>query len=669
MGSYQAGNFSLGNYVDPTDMGAKHIKQFKDQFYQQMYPANSAFWQQGFIDTRFKVGDQSLNSLIYGGSSYLNARKFFFNLIQRHISMMTGFQRRNRKSTIAMPLHDGDKLADDYTTCLKWCDNRDGFQEYNSQSFEGAITTGINLLTLGIDFTNDPISGDLYTDQIAYCNFLIDTYFRKQDLSDCSAIWIRKWITKNVGKAILPAHAAEIDKIPNLAAKDGRFPLQAELLNLDTNKLMAYDQFFYKTTREATFLFDPYTQDNTEFEIEDDVDNDAELKMIMQKQPWLKMHKKTIPTVKVAISIGDRILYDGPTPLNIDRYPMVPMLCYHEPDLQSYAWKITGKVRCLRDIQWLYNRRKVIELSILESQTTSGWIFPVDSVVDPKAFRQTEEGCLIPLKVGHSASELQRIEAPSIPPSMIELSRALGEDISKVSGINEELLGSATDDKAGILSMLRQGAGLTTLQTIYDKADYTQRLFGELRLQAVRKNFTKSKVTRILGHEPDPLFFSSRSLKYAIAVEEGAFSTTQRQMELQQLLYFRELKIPISNKSILRAAFITNKDKVIEEMEQETKAQQDQQQAIQERQGQLDQAKMMEIYAKTKDTMAAAREKSSRVDEIEANAHYKEKETELGLIREMIALEDMDISQIERSLNMSQLIKLSNKATQPTIGV
>ena len=49
-------------------------------------------------------------------------------------------------------------------------------------------------------------------------------------------------------------------------------------------------------------------------------------------------------------------------------------------------------------------------------------------------------------------------------PTLTELSNTLAEDITKISGINEELLGSATDDKSGVLSMLRQGAGLTTLQ-------------------------------------------------------------------------------------------------------------------------------------------------------------------------------------------------------------
>ena len=191
-------------------------------------------------------------------------------------------------------------------------------------------------------------------------------------------------------------------------------------------------------------------------------------------------------------------------------------------------------------------------------------------VTDTKAFRQSSggDGFLIPLKSGHLPGEIQRIEPVAIPQSLLELSNSLAEDITKISGVNEELLGAATDDKSGILSMLRQGAGLTTLQTIFDKLDYSQRLYGKICLAAIRKNFSRGKIRSILGHDPDERFFSSHTQKYAVAVEEGNYSTSQRQMELQQLIHFKELGIGIADKSILRAAFITNKRQVMQDMEE-----------------------------------------------------------------------------------------------------
>jgi hypothetical protein len=634
-----------------------------DHFYQSAYPANAAYWMQGSIDKRFKVGDQSLWSMIYGDNNYFQSRRFFFNLIMRHISMITGRQRQNRKSTITLPTQGNiDPLCDDYNKTLKWCEERDGFQEYLSQAFEGALDTGSTLLHLYPDYTLDPISGDLFTDQVAYNNFLIDPYYRKQDLTDCAFVWRRRWVNKTAAKGLLPGHAKEIDKMRPSGVKDGRFPLQAELINLDTNQLMAYDEFHYRDTRLATMIVDPKSGEAVEWE--QDKDDDPEMmERVLAQQPWLMVRKIHVPSVKLVLVLAGKIMYHGPNLLNIDPYPFVPVLCYHQPDIQSYQWRQFGVVRNLRDAQYLYNMRKVIEMDLLQSQVQNAWIYPVDVVTDPKAFRQTQNGTLIPLKAGHLPNEIQRLDPQGIPPSVLELSRSLAEDITKISGVNEELLGAAQDDKSGILSMLRQGAGLTTLQTIFDKLDYSQRLYGKIRLEAIRKNFSKGKIRNILGRETDPRFFTSHALKYSIAVEEGNYSTTQRQMELQQLLHFKQMGMPIANKSIMEVAFITNKRQVMEDMQQEAAQQQQAQQQQAEAQARLDQAKIIDLYAKSRSNLAKEKESLAKVNESAANAEYKQTEADLALVKEMITLEDMDLENLRKSLELAQQIKLANAGT------
>ena len=240
MGSYESGNYSLG-YIDPSDVQTKDLKQMQDWFYQSNYTANSTYWLQGSIDKRFKVGEQNLYNLTYGSNSQ-NMQKFFFNLIRRTINMMTGFQRRNRKSTVTQPIkEEDDSLSDDYNAVIRWCEDRDGFQEYISQAFEGALDTGETLLHLYPDYTYDPISGDLFTDSVQYNNYIIDQYTRKQDLSDCNGIWRRRWTSKEMAKMLLPGYSKEIDKMKSGGMKDGRFPLQAELQNVSVSNLFSYD--------------------------------------------------------------------------------------------------------------------------------------------------------------------------------------------------------------------------------------------------------------------------------------------------------------------------------------------------------------------------------------------------------------------------------------------
>lgn len=671
MGSYESGGYSLG-FIDPSDAKAKDLKQMMDWFYQAHYPINSTYWMQGAVDKRFKAGDQQLYSQFYGNNSQ-NVQKFFFNLLRRQVNMICGFQRRNRKSTITLPNgNEDDSLADDYNKVMRWCDDRDGFQEYISQAFEGAVDTGETLLHIYPDYTFDPISGDLFTDCVAYNNYLIDSYTRKQDLSDCNGIWRRRWTSKEMAKMLLPGYAKEIDKMRGGGMKDGRFPVQAELQNVTVSNLFTFDEFYYRTSRPGKIIVDPFTGEATEWQ-EEEGDEPDMMERVLAEQPWLQVRKVQIPTVKMVIALSNKIVYEGPNLLNIDDYPFVPVQCYVDQDLNSYSWRKQGIIRNLRDTQFLYNMRKVIELQLLQSSLNAGWIYPVDVVTDPKAFRQSSggDGFLIPLKAGRQPNEIQRIEPVAIPQSLLELSQSLSDDISKISGVNEELLGSATDDKSGILSMLRQGAGLTTLQTMFDKLDYSQRLYGKIRLQAIRKNFSKGKIRNILGHDADPRFWTSHSQKYAITVEEGNYSASQRQTELGQLLHFKELGIPIANKTLIRAAIITNKKQIIQDMEEEQQQQAQSQQVESQRAAELDQAKIQDLMskvrvnmAKEQDTMAAAAERMAKIQDLHASAEHKSAQADLETVRAMIELEDMDLANVRANLELAEYIKGINKANQ-----
>jgi hypothetical protein len=672
MSSYEAGTYSnqLG-YVDPSDVSNKDLKAMMDWFYLSQYPGNSALWMQGAIDLRFKVGDQGLYNTTYGNNNFSgDMQRFFFNLLQRQINMITGYQRKNRKNTIAMPIHDDDDpLADDINAVLRYCENRDGFQEYLSQAFDGSCSTGMTLLNLYLDFTKDPISGDFGSDFVAYNNYLIDQYYRKQDLSDCNGIWRRRWTSKTVSKQLLPGYAEEIDRMKPGGMKDGKFPLQAELNNVATSNLFTFDEFHYRTTRPAKIVMDPYTGESAEWVEEEGDENDL-MEQALRMQPWLVVKEVYIPTTKLVIKLGDHIVYHGKNLLGIDEYPFIPSICYYEADMQAYALRCRGVIRNARDAQFLYNTRRVIELKLLQSSINAGWIYPVDVPVDAKAFRQNDggSGFVIPLKAGRTPSEIQRIEPVAIPQSLIELSAMLAEDITRIIGTNEELLGMANDDKSGILSMLRQGAGLVTLQPIFDRLDYTQRLYGDLRIKAIRKNFSKGKIRSILGHDPHPKFFSPLVSKYSIAVEEGNYSSTQKQMELQQMLYFKELGINVPDSSILRAAFITNKRQIIEDMEQQNQSQMQAQQAQAQLEEKKINAQMMGAFAKSKADMArasdlqmSAQERVAKIQDLQASAEHKSSQADLELLKLMVELEDMDLANIRNNLELAEFIKASNK--------
>jgi hypothetical protein len=650
-------------YYDERD---RPILSRMEAFYAESITINQSFWGEADTDTRFLSGDQTLWTDLYGNLPANRRRQFSFNRIRRIINMITGYQRRNRKSTIVSPVENADaETADQFSKVLMWIANQEGVLETISESFEGALTTGMNLLQVWMDYRQDPVSGNIRVDNCSYNSFLIDPYFRKPDLSDCNAIWKRSFLTKRECISLLPDKYEEILGLignDSGTGRDAKFQFMPESYNYGMKNLLTYDEYYYRDYRTQKMLVDTQSGETMEWRHENRSD---ELREFLRVYPQVTVIEQEIPTVRLAIVVQGKVMYDGPNPMGIDSYPFVPVFAYYYPQMPYFPHRIQGVVRGLRDAQYLYNRRRIIELDILESQITSGFKYKENALVNPKDIFLSGQGRGLALKEEANMSDVEQIAPPQIPPSMIQLSELLGQEISQISGVNEELLGSAMDDKAGILSMLRQGAGLTTLQVLFDHLDRAQKLLGKVMIDLIQINFAPGKIKKILeGKEPSPQFYNKAFGRYDAVVEEGLNTATQKQMQLAQLLQLREIGVQIPDEILLEAVTIQNKKQLIETLA----AQKQQQQQIQQTQLQ---GAMAEQQARIKLTQARSiadeglgLERASRVQENRALAVERraaaEKDHDIGLLNLAKALKELDtidITHIRQLLELSDLMK------------
>ena len=273
-------------------------------------------------------------------------------------------------------------------------------------------------------------------------------------------------------------------------------------------------------------------------------------------------------------------------------------------------------------------------------------------------------------------SDVQQIIAPQVPQSMTALSELLAKEVMEISGVNEELLGSAMDDKAGVLSMLRQGAGLTTLQVLFDQLDRAQKLLGEIMIDIIQANFTPGKIKRILEEEePAPQFYNKAFGKYNAVVEEGLNTSTQKQMQFAQMLQLREVGVPITTADLLEAATIQGKKKIIENAQkQEQQAQQMQQMQMQS-QMQLQQAQMADMEGRRQANIGLAHERDSRVMENysmaverEHKANSEDSAATLDRVKALKELESMDLAHLEQLVGLLAGLK-AQEAAQSEKGV
>lgn len=662
--------------LGPVYMDERHrdIISRMEAFYAESITINQSFWGEADTDTRFEAGDQTLWNDLYGNLPANRRRQFNFNRIRRVINMIGGHQRRNRKSTIVTPIENGDsQTADQLSKVLMWINQQEGVLETISESFHGALVTGMNLLHVWVDYRSDPVSGNIRLDNCSYNSFLIDPYFRKPDLSDCNAIWKRSFLTKRECVSLLLDHTEEILGLignDSGTGRDGKFQFMPESYNYGMKNLLTYDEYYYRDFRTQRVLVDNQTGETTEWRGNDE----DRLKEFLRVYPQISIIEQDIPTVRLAIVVQGKVMYDGPQPMGIDNYPFIPVLGYYNPQMPYMPYRIQGVVRGLRDAQYLYNRRKVIELDILESQINSGWKYKENALVNPKDVFLSGQGRGLALKDEAQMTDVEQIMPPGIQPSMMALSESLAAEISQISGVNEELLGSALDDKAGILSMLRQGAGLTTLQNLFDQLDRSQKLLGKIFIDLIQANFTPGKVKKILEtEEPTAQFYNKTFGRYDATIEEGLNTTTQRQMQFAQLLQLREVGVQIPDDILLESATVQEKKKLTEAVARNKKAQEQIQQLQLQAAMQEQQAKTQLAQAQAQANQGLGLERLSRIQENQALAVERRAEAIkdqdqalLNLVKALKEVESVDLDHIEKLLSLSHLVQAQGQPQENT---
>ena len=634
------------------------------------YLLNQPLWQvyqtEANIDNMLESGSMSLygwnTNQPFGGS-----QQFYFNRTRPMINMVTGYQRSNRKSTVVVPQEGGDQdTADQWTKILMTTYKNERVYNTISDAFhKGACISGMNMLHVYLDFTDDPIFGDLKVGNYDYNQYYIDPYFRNLDLSDCNFVWIRNFLTHRQAASMIPDQYEEIMALSGGMRKlghDGRFQYLPEAYGIGNINRVTYDEYYYRDYRERIDIIDKVTGERLE------VTNESPdyVKHFLQHNPRVYKETKQVPTVRLAIMINDRVFFDGPQPLNIDKYCFIPIVGYYNSSLPFFYNRIQGIARSLRDPQMLLNRRIILSLNLIESVANSGWIFKENAVIDIKHLFQPGQGLVIPLKDDAQMTDIQQIQPPQIPPSFFQMQDSLGNEFHLCTGISEENMGFNTgEDKSGYRAALQQGAGLVNLRPIFDRLDDSQNLLGEICMDVMRANYGPSKIERMLeGEQASPLFYNKAFGKYHCAVEAGFATETQKQMEFLQALDLFERGILKDAEYVLEKSTMQGKTDLIERQKQQM------QQAQQQQQQQM-QIQMQEIQSRSKlsesmaySQQASGNERNSRVEENRALAIEKiaesrkqEEEAFLNKIKIIKEIESLDIAHITELLSAINNLK------------
>src|SRR5438445_562225 len=595
-----------------TEPNESNVKVWMDNLYGKFEPLEQARWNQGNIDTLFYAGEQRFINSYFNFYPQYNAQTFAFNLIQQPVNMITGYQRQHRKSINFIPLENSkQEYSDDLTKVVTYANNYRGILEKLSTGYEQSTISGLVLAQPYLDFTDDPINGTLDLKIWSYNSFMIDPYFREPDMSDANFIWCQQYLSKQEAINYFPEKADLIRTMSGFGNRYGKFYFLPENYNLARNDLLVMSHIWYKSKRKKKMLYN--RNDGIAYEY---LEDQQHLNELIEKTGFFEVIEVTVPTWKLAVVINESMMYLNYNPLGFDECHLVPLYWNYDPHVAQYYLRVRSLVRSMRDSQFLLNRRIILNHDISESSLNSGFYRIENAIVNEEELRYSGQGKDIIIKEGNQIQEaIQKIIPNAVPPSDMQLADQLADFIFRTSGVNQELLGMASDSDTGIEVMLRQGAGLVTLQKYFDQWDTALKLIGKLEQKIIQNNWSPAKIGRILGKEPNPEFLTKTFSKYDVMVAEGLNTTIQQQQEFIQIRQLNEMVggiIPA--KFIISKATIQGKNEIIEAIEQ----QQQEQAEMQRQQMLIEQSKLeaelQEIHARSVGYLATARERHGRAE-------------------------------------------------------
>ena len=442
----------------------------------------------------------------------------------------------------------------------------------------------------------------------------------------------------------------------------GSFYFLPENYNMARNDLMVLSYVWYKWNRKKKRLYS-----NSRNQFFDFAGGDGQMDQILSAIPDMEEVTVDAPCWKLAVVLNDQLMFQGDNPLGFDSCPFIPYYWNYEPHINYFDLRCRGLVRTMRDPQFLFNYKVIQNNDIAAATINAGWKRKVGAVANEDNLKKSGQGWDVIINDGYEMTDVEKIIPSAVPESDLALAQQMADLIFNTSGINLENWSGQQDKQISSLTvLLKQAANLMVFQKYFDQWDYSDMFLGDKLLQTALNNWNAEKIELMIGEEPSPFFYSKIFSKYKIIVEESDLTPTQQNLQAPQMMdmnqQFGSEVFPPS--MIIPKLNITGKAEAIQFLQQQEQQASAAQAHSQNLQHAVEEGKLKELYAKTANMIATAKERYGRFESnvglLEERMSEVSKNRALSTKAKMEALEKMmDVigkyGEIETSLKMNDI--------------
>lgn len=446
------------------------------------------------------------------------------NICKEVVNTMSGFQRQNRTEPIVNPIEGtDDRVAEVMGRTVKWSLELRTNNNVPCMSFKDKSIGGLGVVFTYVDFSEDPVSGDIRLRHISPFDVKFDPSLKEIDLSDCRYIIYEGRLEKNDLIRKFKEHKEEIkstepsDVVANYSGE-----------TRTTNKKdrgLRVTEHWYREFYDEECYFDEDSGDIVVF------DGDEDEKAAFLENRKVDFFTRTKKKIKLQILVEDKILvYDGDNPYGIDFYPFSFDFGYYDPAIDEWELKLCGDIdRSLKDVNREKNKRRSQMSAIVAKMPHNGFMVEEGSIDDEnKLERSGGVAKIIHYRRGFQKPE--QIPPLQLPSALIQLEQMSNED-KYVAGMKPELLGQMGEKGAPLgLHQMRQKQALLGVQEQFDNHGICMRQIGRIMVALITKHFTRDKILRIVGSD---LSFNAKKLdiKKQIRSLESFVPRTREEVE------------------------------------------------------------------------------------------------------------------------------------------
>ena len=627
----------------PTDYNI--VSEFT-QDYNRAYMLLNTYYAEAYRDTSFYLGNQwSLEQMKYLNEERRNS--FTFNKTRKIINTVAGYQKAHQNASVVIPFENAnEETAEQLTELLRHTMQPNGYRIIG-EAFMSSLISGLAWVSPWIDYRGDYVNGEIKFQLDKWNDVIFDPFTTRADLEDCTFIARRKYMSKDQIKSLVPGCEREIDSM-GYGNRDEKFTYEPYARQWGLQELLAYNEYWKQRYKKGQILVDKITGEQKPWK-----GDRKRLEMMQRVFPNLAVIEGYYKTVEYSIIVENRLLYTGEDPWGLGEYPFVPFFTVFDSSYDLFQWKIQSLVRLLRDPQEEYNMRKSKLLDIVDSQLGSGWKAKSGAVSNPKSLFQTGQGKVIYFNPGFELTDAERINPPTIPESLFQLTDSFDKDMNDMVDVGN-LNVDDTDRMSAVLFQMKTSMGMLGLGNIFEHVKEAQYLLSKKVLRMIQ-NYTPEKVERIIKQKPTPEFYNKTFLKYDVDVAEAVMTDSQKQMAFLQAFTMKTAGVNVPDTMLMELSPSPIKKKYMEELEKQAEAEKaQQQQEMEDKQmvNKLLEAKAYGDVALGEERLAKIKYDAALSEERLAAAQEERARSVLDIVRASKEFQEMDINNAAQILEM-----------------